>query len=61
MLSLSLKFGTSFPSNGKPSITHNGSCGPEREAVPRILILLGEPGEPVSVETATPAICPLNN
>ena len=60
-LSLSLLIsGISVPSKGIPSNTHNGSCVPFNEAVPRIRIRAGAPGAPEVVVTATPATCPAN-
>ena len=49
-------FGISVPSNGIPSSTHNGSCVPLIEAVPRILIFTGAPGAPVEGRVERPAI-----
>ena len=48
-------FGISVPSNGSPSNTHNGSCAPFIEEVPRILIFTGAP---VDVTAESPATCP---
>ena len=50
--------GTSVPSNGIPSNTHNGSCVPLIEAVPRILIFTGAPGAPEVAIVERPATCP---
>ena len=60
LLASSPRSGMSVPSKGIPSNTHNGSCVPFNEAVPRIRIRAGAPGAPEVVVTATPAICPAN-
>ena len=60
LLVSSSNLGISVPSKGMPSNTHNGSCVPFSEAVPRIRIRAGAPGAPEVVVTATPAICPAN-
>jgi len=66
MLTISLSedllsiLGISVPSRGIPSNTHNGSCVPFIDAVPRIRILAGDPGAPEVFVTDTPAICPVS-
>ena len=57
---VSLISGKSVPSRGMPSSTQSGSCVPLSDAVPRIRILAGAPGAPLTAVVCTPATCPLN-